>query len=157
MKTDLFLARVHLAMSSALLIGMAALCSAVPSNAEVKQINITGVQSPTFAGASFGSVGQYELIQGTITGEVDPSNPQDAVIVDIQNAPRNAQGMVTYSADFRIFRPINLSNGNPKVLYDPRTEAAQPPSARTTTAPRMTDHGAPRGCRLTSRSGTGSS
>jgi Alpha/beta hydrolase domain len=105
-------------MSSALLIGMAALCSAVPSNAEVTQINITCVQSPTFVGASFGSVGQYELIQGTITGEVDPSNPQNAVIVDIQNAPRNAQGMVTYSADFQIFRPINLSNGNHRVIYD---------------------------------------
>jgi hypothetical protein len=97
---------------------MAALCSAVPANAELKQINITCVQSPTFAGASFGSVGQYELLQGTITGEVDPANPQNAVIVDIQNAPRNAQGMVTYSADFQIFRPINLSNGNHRVIYD---------------------------------------
>ena len=121
MKTGVVQARVHLAMSSTLLIGMAVLavlCSAVRSNAEVKQINISCVQSPTFAGASFGSVGQYELIQGTITGEVDPANPQNAVIVDIQNAPRNAQGLVTYSADFQIFRPINLSKGNHRVIYD---------------------------------------
>lgn len=82
------------------------------------QINVTCVQRPTFAGASFGSVGQYELIQGTITGEVDPSNPQNAVIVDIKKAPRNARGLVTYSANFQILRPINLSQGNHRVIFD---------------------------------------
>jgi Alpha/beta hydrolase domain len=103
---------------SIFLIAIATFGLAPPSYAEVTQINITCVQSPTFGGASFGSVGQYELIQGTFTGEVDPVNPQNAVIVDIQNAPRNAKGMVTYSADFQIFRPINLSLGNHRVIYD---------------------------------------
>jgi hypothetical protein len=102
----------------AFLIGVAAFACALPLHAKVSQINITCVQSPTFGGASFGSVGQYELLQGTFTGEVDPSNPQNAVIVDIQNAPRNARGMVTYSADFQILRPINLSQGNHRVIFD---------------------------------------
>src|SRR5271170_1673727 len=102
----------------AFLIGIATFGFALPSYAGVTQINITCVQSPTFGGLSFGSVGQYELIQGTFTGEVDPFNPQNAVIVDIQKAPRNAKGMVTYSADFQIFRPINLSQGNHRVIYD---------------------------------------
>src|ERR1700733_7317255 len=102
----------------ALLISIAAFGLAPPSYAGVTQINITCVQSPTFGGASFGTVGQYELIQGTFTGEVDPSNPQNAVIVDIQNAPRNAKGLVTYSADFQIFRPIKLSSGNHRVIFD---------------------------------------
>jgi hypothetical protein len=100
------------------LVGIAVLSVAAPSYAGVTQINITCVQSPTFGGASFGSTGQYELIQGTFTGEVDPANPQDAVIVDLQNAPRNARGMVSYSADFQILRPINLAHGNHKVIYD---------------------------------------
>ena len=117
MKTSLCQARVRLVVLFTLLIGIA-VGSAVPSNAEVTQINVSCIQSPTFGGASFGSVGQYELIQGTITGEVDPSNPQNAVIVDIQNAPRNSEGMVTYSADFQIFRPIKLSQGNHRVIYD---------------------------------------
>lgn len=103
---------------SFLLIGVGSLGFAARTYAGVTQINVTCVQSPTFAGASFGSVGQYELIQGTITGEVDPSNPQNAVIVDIQNAPRNARGLVTYSADFQILRPINLSRGNHRVIFD---------------------------------------
>jgi hypothetical protein len=103
---------------SAFLISIAAFGFAPPSYAEITQINITCVQSPTFGGASFGSVGQYELLQGTFTGEVDPFNPQNAVIVDIQSAPRNARGMVTYSADFQILRPIKLSQGNHRVIFD---------------------------------------
>jgi len=82
------------------------------------QINVTCTQSPTFNGASFGSVGQYELIQGTITGEVDPDNPRNAVIVDLEHAPRNARGKVTYSSDFQIIRPIDLSKGNHRVIFD---------------------------------------
>jgi hypothetical protein len=126
MKTGLSLARVRLVMSSALLIGIVALCSAVSSNAEVKQVNITCVQSPTFAGASFGSVGQYELIQGTIVGEVDPANPQDAVIVDIQNAPRNAEGKVTYSQTFRSSGPSTCRMAIIGSSMTCRTEVALP-------------------------------
>src|SRR5215469_5813314 len=43
------------------------------ADARVTRINITTVESPTFDGASFGAVGQYERIEGTITGEVDPN------------------------------------------------------------------------------------
>ena len=86
--------------------------------ARVKQIVVTKTESPTFGGASFGSVGQYELVQGTISGEVDPNNPQNAVIVDISQAPRNSHGTVTYSADFQIIRPINLAAGNHRIIFD---------------------------------------
>ena len=116
------------------------------SNAAVTVINITCVQSPTFGGQSFGSVGQYELIQGTITGEVDPFNPQNAVIVDIQHAPRNSHGLVSYTADFQIIRPINLAQGNHRVIFDlpnrgGATALSTFNSGRGTTAP-----GAPRAC-----------
>ena len=100
------------------LIGIAVLSFALPVHARVTAINITCTQSPTFGGASFGAVGQYELIQGTISGEVDPDNPQNAVIVDLDKAPRNPNGTVSYTADFQIFRPINLSQGNHRVIFD---------------------------------------
>jgi len=100
------------------LTGIVTLGSALHLNAKVKEITITKVESPTFGGASFGSVGQYELIQGTITGEVDPLNPQNAVIVDLQNAPKNADGMVSYSVDFQIIRPMDLSKGNHRIIFD---------------------------------------
>jgi len=97
----------------------AAVLGLVPvAEARVTQINITTVESPTFAGASFGSVGQYERIEGTFTGEVDPKDPSNADIVDIALAPKNAHGKVTYSADFQILRPIDLSKGNHRVIFE---------------------------------------
>jgi len=56
-------------------------------------------QSPAFGGLSFGTVGQYEKLRGTATGELDPNDPRNKVITDIELAPRNAAGMVTYSME----------------------------------------------------------
>jgi hypothetical protein len=88
-----------------------------PATARVTHMTITATESPTFGGASF-AAGQYERIEGRITGEVDPNDPQNAVIVDIEHAPRNANGTVGYSVDFQILRPIDLSKGNHRVLFE---------------------------------------
>jgi hypothetical protein len=103
-----------------LALGIIAACVVVPgANARVTQINITQTESPTLPGApSFGTVGQYERIEGTITGEVDPKDPLNAVIVDIDHAPRNANGTVGYTATFQILRPIDLSKGNHRVIFE---------------------------------------
>jgi hypothetical protein len=76
-------------------------------------------ESPTFGGYSWPGVGQYEKIVGIAYGEVDPRDPQNAVIVDIQLAPKNANGNVEYSFDFYILKPKNLSQGAHKVMYEP--------------------------------------
>src|SRR5262245_17798777 len=75
-------------------------------------------QSPTFGGLSFGSVGQYEKLRGTAYGEIDPSDPRNAVITDIQLAPVNDRGMVEYAMDIFILKPINLPAGNHRLLFD---------------------------------------
>ena len=75
-------------------------------------------ESPTFGGLSFGSVGQYEKLRGTASGELDPADPLNAVITDLQLAPVNDQGMVEYSMDIFILKPIILSNGNHRLLFD---------------------------------------
>ena len=41
------------------------------------------------------------------------------MIVDIELAPRNARGMVEYSFDFYILKPIDLSKGAHRVMYEP--------------------------------------
>jgi hypothetical protein len=84
----------------ALIVGIAVMGIPSAADARVTQINITTVESPTFGGASFGTVEAYERIEGTITGEVDPTNPLNGVIVDINLAPKNANGTVGYSTDF---------------------------------------------------------
>ncbi|HEY3909409.1 MAG TPA: alpha/beta hydrolase domain-containing protein [Stellaceae bacterium] len=88
------------------------------ASARITQINITTVESPTFSGASFGAVGAYERIDGTMTGEVDPKDPLNADIVDIGLATKSADGKVGYSADFQILRPVDLANGNHRVIFD---------------------------------------
>lgn len=76
-------------------------------------------QSPTFGGLSFGAVGQYEKLRGTATGELDPNDPRNKVITDIALAPRNpATGMVEYSMDVFVLRPMNQANGNQRLFFD---------------------------------------
>ena len=61
------------------LIGIASLGFLPVANARVTQIIIANTEAPTFENnPSFGSVGQYERIGGTITGEVDPKDPLNA-------------------------------------------------------------------------------
>jgi hypothetical protein len=75
-------------------------------------------QSPTFEGRSFGTVGQYEKFRGTAFGELDPGDPRNALITDIEFAPRNAAGKVEYSTDIFILKPIHLNNGNHRLFID---------------------------------------
>ncbi len=69
-------------------------------------------------GHSFGPSGAYEKIRGTIDFQLDPTDPRNAVITDIQNAPRNASGMVEYSTDFLLLRPVDSGKWNHKILYE---------------------------------------
>src|SRR5262249_30213376 len=96
-----------------------AACAAVPAQARVKKIQITAKESPTFGGYSWPGVGQYEKIVGKAYGELDPKDPKNALIVDLQLAPKNANGKVDYSFDFYILKPIDLAKGNHKMLYEP--------------------------------------
>jgi hypothetical protein len=86
--------------------------------ARITQLQVVRTESPTFGGTSFGSVGQYEKIVYRATGAVDPSLPGNALITDILGAPRNAQGLVEYSMDVMVVKPIDPSKGSGKIFYD---------------------------------------
>src|ERR1700730_2381610 len=101
------------------LVAGGAFCSAVPVHARVKKIQIIAKESPTFCGYSWAGGGQYEKIVGKAFREIDPQDPKNAVIVDLQLAPRNAKGLVEYSFDFYILKPMDLAKGNHKMLYEP--------------------------------------
>ena len=88
------------------------------AEARIARIEITRVESPTFGGVSFGTVGTYDKLVGRAFGEVDPRDPQNAGIQDIELAPRNAHGMVEYSMDIYILTPHDASRGNGTILYD---------------------------------------
>lgn len=100
---------------------LATLAAAPLAEARITRIDIDPAlsQSPTFGGYSWPGVGQYQRVVGTAHGEVNPRDRQNAIIVDIELAPRNARGMVEYSFDFYILRPIDLTKGNNRVMYEP--------------------------------------
>jgi hypothetical protein len=88
------------------------------TEARITKIVITRVESPTFEGTAFGDAGQYEKLVGRAFGEVDPDDPRNAVIADIAFAPQNPRGMVEYSTDVYILRPIDPSQGNHRVFFE---------------------------------------
>ncbi|MEZ4698975.1 MAG: alpha/beta hydrolase domain-containing protein [Rhodothermales bacterium] len=59
----------------------------------------------------------YEKLVGRAFGEVDPSDPRNAVITDLTLAPRNEAGRVAYAADFILLKPIDLSRSNGILHY----------------------------------------
>ena len=87
--------------------------------AGIVKIDITTRESPTFGGFAWPGVGQYEKLAGKAYGEVNPNDPKNAMIVDIALAPRNSRGNVEYAFDFYILKPIDLSQGAHKVMYEP--------------------------------------
>jgi len=58
----------------------------------------------------------YEILRGHYEGTLDPRDPHNRIITDLEFAPRDGQGRVDYSATFAIARP--LSNGSGALFYD---------------------------------------
>jgi len=59
-----------------------------------------------------------EKLTGRFTGELDPRLPQNAIITDLELAPRNARGMAEYSADFAILKPVDMSKATGVLVYN---------------------------------------
>ncbi len=109
---------IRRAMMAVLFPAIVVLGLAFEARARVTKVVFTRVESPTFGGASFGSVGQFEKLVGTEFGEVNPRDRRNAIIQDIDLAPRNKRGMVEDSADVYIIKPICMSKGNRMLFYN---------------------------------------
>lgn len=88
------------------------------ATAEVVRFEVTGPPRPALEGRSFGAVGPYVEIRARATVALDPADPRNAVIADIDRAPRNAQGKVEATADVIILRPADLSRGSGTLMVD---------------------------------------
>jgi hypothetical protein len=117
-RTSGFEKRSLLSASIAAAIAGGLLAAAPAAHARITKIEVS---APTiaFGGFSFPGVGQYERIVGVAHGEVDPGDRRNAVITDIALAPRNAAGHVEYAHNFYILRPVDLSKGNHRMMYEP--------------------------------------
>ena len=92
------------------------LISAAASEARVTSITITSTTS-AFSGRVFGDVGAYEQVRGVVSGELDPFSRHNAVITDIELAPRDAAGKVTYKATFTLLKPVDMSRASGVLVY----------------------------------------
>src|SRR5258705_1539969 len=63
------------------------------------------------AGHEFPVTGAYEKLAGKAYGEVDPKNPLNKTIVNLDKAPRNASGNVEYWIERWLFQPADILRG----------------------------------------------
>ena len=86
-------------------------------------------RQPFAQGKHFGEVGPYEQIDGIAYFAIDPDHPANGPITDLELAPRDATGQVTFSADVRILRPVEPQRGNHRILFD-ILNRGRPPALR---------------------------
>ena len=99
---------------------LAATLAPWPSEARVVRF-VVEQKRPLAEGTTFGSAGAYERLDGTAYFEVDPKDPLNAIIVNLDKAPRNARGMVEFSSPFVILKPVEMAKGNHKI-YVPKPD-----------------------------------
>ena len=88
-----------------------------PAQARITDLQILRVE-PAFGGQPFGSAGAYEHVFARAYGELDPADPHNAIIQDINLAPKDRQGLVHYSTDVEFLRPLDPSRTNHVLLFE---------------------------------------
>jgi hypothetical protein len=67
---------------------------------------------------TYGSVGAYEQITGTVSGELDPTDETNTIIQDLDLAPTNQNGMVEFTSDFVLLKPKDMTKASGVLRYD---------------------------------------
>jgi hypothetical protein len=75
-------------------------------------------REPFANGHEFSVTGAYEKLVGKAYGEIDPKNPLNKVIVNLDKAPRNARGNVEYWVEISVLKPLDMRRGNDTIFYD---------------------------------------
>ena len=89
--------------SCCLVLAVALLGISAPAQGEVTRLEVTSrTEVPGYA---------YEKVVGRIYFAVDPGHARNRIVVDLDKAPRAANGQVEFSADFYMLRPTSASNG----------------------------------------------
>ena len=82
-------------------------------------VQLTLQETASFAGGlAFGAAGAYERLKGRARFAVDPLAPAQAGVVDLALAPRAADGLVHFVADFLILRPVDATRANRRLFFD---------------------------------------
>src|SRR5690349_9741357 len=94
--------------------GLAAV--AASAEARITRLEILRTE-PAFGGQPFGNTGAYEHVTARAHGEIDPADPHNAIVQDLNLAPRNARGMVEYETQIELLKPADMIQGNRILLF----------------------------------------
>src|SRR5580765_4180165 len=96
-------------LTKATLAAVATLVIAFPGEARITRLVIEHTET-------LGNDG-YQKLTGHAYGELDPKLSLNAIITDLQLAPRNARGMVEYVATVTIIKPVDMAKASGVLLY----------------------------------------
>ena len=102
-------------VSSFLLAGLL-VAGATAARAQVVRLEITS-REPMNNGPASGTATPFELIRGKVHGAIDPKDPHNTIIQDLDLAPTNASGKVEYVATFALAKPLDMSKAARVLLY----------------------------------------
>jgi hypothetical protein len=97
------------------LIGL--LLAATGAAAEVVRLEVVE-RRPLLGGREFGETGAYEVLTGRLHFALDPGDPRNQRITDLDRAPVGADGRVTFAADLVMLTPAEPARGNGMALFD---------------------------------------
>jgi len=100
---------MHVPLFRATLVAVAIFALAIPVHARITRLVVEHTET-------LGPDG-YQKLTGHVYGELDPRLPLNAIITDLEFAPRNARGMVEYAATFTIIAPSDLSKASGVLVY----------------------------------------
>src|SRR5687768_5028249 len=75
-------------------------------------------RAPFAGGHVFGNAGPYERIDGLLRVAVDPARTGNAVIVDLDKAPRQTDGLVHFTADLCLLQPVGAKGASGRLLLE---------------------------------------
>ena len=108
---------MHFGSARSALAGVALWCIASALCARVESVDVYQ-RVDVLDGHAFGESGAYERLSGQIHFAFEPGNPANARIVDLDKAPRRADGRVGATADFFVVRPKDALKGRGIALLD---------------------------------------
>ena len=103
-------------MRRATLVFLLTLATSVAESRLVR-LNIE-IRETVLDGKAFGLAGAYEKLSGTVELALDLDLAANAIIVDLELAPRNENGEVELSSDFFLLKPVDPKRSNDVLFYE---------------------------------------
>ena len=100
---------MQIPLFKATLAAVAILVLAIPGQARITRLMVEHTETLGHDG--------YQKLTGHAYGELDPKLPLNAIITDLEFAPRNARGMVEYVATVTILKPADMAKASGVLLY----------------------------------------